>query len=146
MFCYWLVLIFFRSLYSPDVEGEWLSSSSHLLLALTQRSPDYDRTLFDKPLSDMPFREYSIDPSWQSKAIPLTPLFAASQPGSQDEFYDAGNGMLRPTQTPLFSATQTAGGAAPSVTPSTQGVLLLLLWVCVAYDVVHVCCLLRLTL
>lgn len=56
-----------------------------LLIGLTKRSPDFDRTLFDKPLSDLPFREYSIDPSWQSKAIPLTPLFAASIPDSQDE-------------------------------------------------------------
>ena len=60
-----------------------------LLIGLTSRSPDFDRTLFDKPLTDLPFREYAIDPSWQSKAIPLTPLFAASIPDSQDEVFSS---------------------------------------------------------
>ncbi len=59
--------------------------SCHLLIGLTRRSPDFDRPLFDKPLTDLPFREYNIDPSWQSKAVPLTPLFASSIPDSQDD-------------------------------------------------------------
>jgi hypothetical protein len=81
-------------LYTWEVEGEWLSMSCHLLIGLTKRSPDFDRPLFDKPLTDLPFREYAIDPSWQSKAIPLTPLFAASIPDSQEDV-SRGKGMVQ---------------------------------------------------
>ena len=42
-------------LYSTSTERHFLCNSTNLLLELTSRSPDYDRSIFDQPLSDCKF-------------------------------------------------------------------------------------------
>lgn len=46
-----------RELFTPEVEDKWLSFSGSLLLNLARGSPDFDRSMFDKPLSECQFRD-----------------------------------------------------------------------------------------
>ena len=118
-------------LYSSSTERQFLYHSTNLLLELTSRSPDYNRSMFDSPLSECKFevciavssqrvialsflhlQDYSgIDLSWQQRHLQMTPLFAATQasqsaslsPGDQPD----GGGVLRATQQSLaFTPTQ----------------------------------------
>lgn len=43
------------TLYSKKTETQFLYHATNLLLELTSRSPDYNRTLFDTPLSECKF-------------------------------------------------------------------------------------------
>jgi DNA-dependent protein kinase catalytic subunit len=62
------------TIYSPEVEEQWLNFSTRLLLQLTKKSPDYSRTLFD-PLTGSEWREKRIDTTYRS--VPMTPLFSS---------------------------------------------------------------------
>lgn len=42
-------------LYSSNTERQFLFHSTNLLLELTSRSPDYNRSMFDSPLSECKF-------------------------------------------------------------------------------------------
>ena len=42
-------------LYSTSTEHQFLFHSTNLMLELTSRSPDYNRTMFDSPLSECKF-------------------------------------------------------------------------------------------
>ncbi|CAI8051260.1 DNA-dependent protein kinase catalytic subunit [Geodia barretti] len=103
-------------LYSTSTERHFLYNSTNLLLELTSRSPDYDRSIFDQPLSDCKFEEYKgIDLSWQQRYSQMTPLFAAtlsSQTGQTQTDYGGTVGSigavgLRATQRSVeFTPTQ----------------------------------------
>ncbi|PRP75851.1 DNA-dependent protein kinase subunit [Planoprotostelium fungivorum] len=56
----------FQAMYTPDTETHWIHYSTLLLMKLTARSPDYDRLLFDRPLSDAPYREINIETNQHS--------------------------------------------------------------------------------
>ena len=43
------------TLYSRNTEQQFLYHSTNLLLELTSRSPDFNRSLFDTPLSECKF-------------------------------------------------------------------------------------------
>lgn len=43
------------TLYSKKTESQFLYHATNLLLELTSRSPDYNRVLFDTPLSECRF-------------------------------------------------------------------------------------------
>ena len=43
------------TLYSPNTEQHFLYHATNLLLELTSRSPDFNRSLFDTPLSECKF-------------------------------------------------------------------------------------------
>ena len=45
-------------LYSTGTEKYFLYHSTNLLLELTSRSPDFDRSMFDQPLSECKFEVY----------------------------------------------------------------------------------------
>ena len=45
----------FAVLYSTGTEGQFLYHSTNLLLELTSRSPDFNRSVFDAPLSECKF-------------------------------------------------------------------------------------------
>jgi DNA-dependent protein kinase catalytic subunit len=42
-------------IYSPSHEKDYLAYSTSLLLERTSRSPDYNRVMFERPLSDCDF-------------------------------------------------------------------------------------------
>ncbi len=103
------------SLYSPRIEQIFLQSASHLLLALAAKSADFERPVFDAPLTAGSWQVQNIDPSWRHPLF-ATPLFAATQltgatigtqgPGSMAP------GRLRATQDLLYSQTQTQNPGA----------------------------------
>lgn len=74
------LLSLISDLYDPELEGLWLTSSMPLLLSLAKESSDYERLLFDEPLSetlkfyDFDFRggDYLLQ---ANRTQPLTPIF-----------------------------------------------------------------------
>ncbi|XP_062919332.1 DNA-dependent protein kinase catalytic subunit isoform X2 [Mobula hypostoma] len=67
------------SLYCCKIETEFLSIATNVLLEMTSRSPDYSREMFEYPLSECKFQDYSIDSSWYQRSRILTPLFVETQ-------------------------------------------------------------------
>ncbi|XP_078072249.1 DNA-dependent protein kinase catalytic subunit isoform X3 [Mustelus asterias] len=108
------------SLYCNKIETQYLSIATNVLLEMTSRSPDYCREMFEYPLSECKFQEYSIDSSWHQRSRILTPLFVETQvsPGSirssSQEASAAGQksiaGQIRATLTHYeFTPTQNPG-------------------------------------
>ncbi|KAH7949580.1 hypothetical protein HPB49_012409 [Dermacentor silvarum] len=109
-------------MYLPEMEEQFLSSATFLLLELTSRSPDYDRKVFQHPLSDCTFVDYTVTGSWRRRHAAMTPLFAetlsfsqtqSSTTSTQSSTADGSTSQkLRATQATLqFTPTQQAGEA-----------------------------------
>uniref|UniRef100_A0A8C4S1N9 DNA-dependent protein kinase catalytic subunit n=1 Tax=Erpetoichthys calabaricus TaxID=27687 RepID=A0A8C4S1N9_ERPCA len=114
------MLVIFRSMYSSKIESEYLSLATNLLLEMTSRSPDYTRDIFEYPLSECKFQDYTIHSNWRDRSTILTPMFVetqATQGGIRDRSQDGSmssegtiGGQVRATQAQLeFTPTQTAG-------------------------------------
>ncbi|XP_075069595.1 DNA-dependent protein kinase catalytic subunit [Mixophyes fleayi] len=108
------------SLYSPKIEKHFLSLATNLLLEMTSRSPDYIRQMFEHPLSECKFQDYTVDSSWRHRSTVLTPMFVETQAsqssygsrtqGSLSEL-EPGEAQLRATQQNYqFTPTQNIGG------------------------------------
>ena len=54
------LLAVLQSTYSPDSELQFLSYASGFLLEMTSRSPDYNREMFEQPLSQCKFQVCTI--------------------------------------------------------------------------------------
>ncbi|OAE24558.1 hypothetical protein AXG93_2415s1380 [Marchantia polymorpha subsp. ruderalis] len=111
-------------MYDPSVEENWAQFTNVLLLKLCEDSVDYKRPIFNAPLSDCEFHEYTINTSYLGGSLPMTPLFSQSQafPSSQDsrsqavlasqnskeddEMIPRQAGMIRATYTATLSQTQ----------------------------------------
>src|SRR5690349_6202259 len=57
----------FSEMYAVHEESYWLNCVTPLLLQLSQKSPDYERVLFDA-LADSEFKEMTIDTNFVSLA------------------------------------------------------------------------------
>ncbi|XP_059183485.1 DNA-dependent protein kinase catalytic subunit [Centropristis striata] len=109
------MLAVLRSLYSCQIERCFLSLATNLLLEMTSQSPDFQRNMFEYPLSECTFQDYVIDSNWRFRSTVMTPMFVETQSSQSSESLAASQsgsmkGLLRATQTSLeFSQTQTAG-------------------------------------
>ncbi|XP_062235399.1 DNA-dependent protein kinase catalytic subunit [Platichthys flesus] len=109
------MLTVLRSLYSCQIERCFLSLVTNLLLEMTSQSPDFQRNMFEYPLSECTFQDYVIDSNWRFRSTVMTPMFVATQSTQSTQSVAASQaiamkGKLRATQTTLeFSQTQTAG-------------------------------------
>ncbi|XP_055968392.1 DNA-dependent protein kinase catalytic subunit [Sorex fumeus] len=72
-------LLALNSLYSPKIEMHFLSLATDFLLEMTSRSPDYPNPIFEHPLSECEFREYTIDSDWRFRSTVHTPMFIETQ-------------------------------------------------------------------
>lgn len=103
------------SLYSTQIERCFLSLATNLLLEMTSQSPDFQRNMFEYPLSECTFQDYVIDSNWRFRSTVMTPMFVETQSSQGPENIAASpsgslKGQLRATQTSLeFSQTQAAG-------------------------------------
>ncbi|KAG7330004.1 hypothetical protein KOW79_006226 [Hemibagrus wyckioides] len=113
------LLVVLSSLYSARIEERFLSLATDLLLEMTSQSPDYSRNMFEFPLSECKFQDYTIDSNWRLRSTVLTPMFMETQvtqaTGTQRadsaEMQPASmKGQIRATQASLeFSQTQAPG-------------------------------------
>ncbi|XP_057593505.1 DNA-dependent protein kinase catalytic subunit isoform X2 [Hippopotamus amphibius kiboko] len=114
-------LLALSSLYSPKIEARFLSLATDFLLEMTSMSPDFRSPMFEHPLSECEFQEYTIDPDWRFRSTVLTPMFVETQASpsvlqtrTQDAAPSARGtmaGQVRATQQQHdFTATQSAGG------------------------------------
>ncbi|XP_077622037.1 DNA-dependent protein kinase catalytic subunit [Crocuta crocuta] len=72
-------LLALNSLYSPKIEVHFLSLATDFLLEMTSMSPDYSNPVFEHPLSECEFQEYTIDSDWRFRSTVLTPMFIETQ-------------------------------------------------------------------
>ncbi|GAB5583955.1 DNA-dependent protein kinase catalytic subunit isoform X1 [Prionailurus iriomotensis] len=72
-------LLALNSLYSPKIEVHFLSLATDFLLEMTSMSPDYPNPVFEHPLSECEFQEYTIDSDWRFRSTVLTPMFIETQ-------------------------------------------------------------------
>nr|CAB3231039.1 DNA-dependent protein kinase catalytic subunit-like [Phallusia mammillata] len=76
-------------------EVNYLSNTVSLLLQSASLSPDFERPMFDHPLSECVFQEYTIDNRWRYRHASMTPLFADTlQAGGSSG--DSPNKLLSP--------------------------------------------------
>ncbi|XP_060730052.1 DNA-dependent protein kinase catalytic subunit isoform X1 [Tachysurus vachellii] len=119
------LLMVLNSLYSARIEERFLSLATDLLLEMTSQSPDYTRNMFEFPLSECKFQDYTIDSNWRLRSTVLTPMFmetqvtqaAGTQRADSAEMQPASmKGQIRATQASLeFSQTQAPGAGRLSV-------------------------------
>ena len=69
------MVLILEKMYSPQTENEYLSYSTNLLLEKTSKSPDYNRLVYEQPLSQCTFREYNLTADWRRRHDMMTPLF-----------------------------------------------------------------------
>ncbi|KAH9508229.1 hypothetical protein Btru_050515 [Bulinus truncatus] len=114
-----------EAMYSPNTEPHYLAYATNLLLEATSKSPDYQREIFEHPLSDCTFQDYSLHSSWRQRHAVMTPLFANTfVTQSMDSGVDSLDGGLRATQDALqFTATQDMSGASKTFNWLTQSSL-----------------------
>ncbi|XP_008051625.2 DNA-dependent protein kinase catalytic subunit [Carlito syrichta] len=114
-------LLALNSLYSPKIEMHFLSLATNFLLEMTSMSPDYSNPMFEHPLSECEFQEYTIDPDWRFRSTVLTPMFVETQASQSTLHTRTQEGSLSahgPTarqiratqQQQVFTPTQTADG------------------------------------
>uniref|UniRef100_A0A2K6EWI3 DNA-dependent protein kinase catalytic subunit n=1 Tax=Propithecus coquereli TaxID=379532 RepID=A0A2K6EWI3_PROCO len=114
-------LLALNSLYSPKIEVHFLSLATNFLLEMTSMSPDYPNPMFEHPLSECEFQEYTIDSDWRFRSTVLTPMFVETQASqstlqtrTQEGSLSARQpmaGQIRATQQQCdFTLTQTADG------------------------------------
>ncbi|XP_070248944.1 DNA-dependent protein kinase catalytic subunit [Myotis yumanensis] len=72
-------LLALNSLYTPKIEMHFLSLATDFLLEMTSMSPDYLNPMFEHPLSECKFQEYTIDSDWRFRSTVLTPMFIETQ-------------------------------------------------------------------
>ncbi|XP_044280098.1 DNA-dependent protein kinase catalytic subunit isoform X2 [Varanus komodoensis] len=107
------MLTLLSSLYSIEIETQYLSLATNFLLEMTSKSPDYSRKIFEYPLSECKFQDFMIDSNWQYRSTILTPMFAetqASQNVSKYHSQESMGGQVRATQQYEFTLTQNTSG------------------------------------
>ncbi|XP_044149983.1 DNA-dependent protein kinase catalytic subunit isoform X2 [Bufo gargarizans] len=108
------------SLCSTKIKKHFLSLATNLLLEMTSRSPDYIRQMFEHPLSECMFQDYTVDSNWRNRSTILTPMFVETQASqsiyrSRTQSFQEGQepegGQVRATQQHFqFTPTQNIGG------------------------------------
>lgn len=107
-------------MYSSHTESEYLSYSTNLLLEKTSKSPDYNRLVYENPLSECTFVDYNLSADWRRRHEIMTPLFVDtlnSLPQELEMFgtsssFSANNLRATQQQTLQFQATQDISGSS----------------------------------
>ena len=114
-------------MYSPKTEPYYLQYVCTLMLEMCNRSPDWQRELFEHPLSECRWQEYRVDASWFQRHLVMTPLFGATQMSAARDTTggDFQTGFLQATQeyaqyTPTQSAMASSFAWGQSQLSQTQ--------------------------
>ncbi|XP_063611241.1 DNA-dependent protein kinase catalytic subunit-like [Penaeus indicus] len=122
-----------RKMYSPESEDSFLQMAIYVLLEATRHSADYQRNIFDQPLTECKFREMKVSTAWRARHASMIPMFAETQAGndtslnsllsytqgSDTDMETDGPAGVQATQANVFSATQAPGATYNWVTDST---------------------------
>lgn len=66
-------------LYSPETESYYLGYVNYYLLEGCKETPEYDKLMFDHPLSECEFDEYQLLINWRAQHASMAPMFANTQ-------------------------------------------------------------------
>jgi DNA-dependent protein kinase catalytic subunit len=83
------MVLILENMYSPQTERDYLSYSTNLLLEKTSKSPDFNRFIYENPLSECVFREYNLSADWRRRHEMMTPLFIETVNSFQDSSLQA---------------------------------------------------------
>ncbi|MCO5603923.1 hypothetical protein L7F22_058079 [Adiantum nelumboides] len=86
-------------LYDPIIEDHWVHIVNSLLLKLCEEAVDFKRPIFNAPLSECEFKEYTLDTSLLAGTLPMTPMFLDSQGAlsqTQTQDTDGSDNSLHP--------------------------------------------------
>uniref|UniRef100_T1IKI7 DNA-dependent protein kinase catalytic subunit CC3 domain-containing protein n=1 Tax=Strigamia maritima TaxID=126957 RepID=T1IKI7_STRMM len=99
-------LVILDNFYCPSVEQHFLGYGSFLLLEMASRSPDYNRKIFEYPLTECNFVDYSVNYAWNARHSVMTPMFTQqSQLNLKEE-----EKVIKATQQEFdFAPTQQSG-------------------------------------
>ncbi|ELU11183.1 hypothetical protein CAPTEDRAFT_224273 [Capitella teleta] len=103
-----------EAMYTPSTELHYLSYATNLLLEMTTKSSDFNRVLFDTPLSECKFQDFAVSSTWYQRHAAMTPMFLDTQSSQSNDSPDAGlsTGQLRATQDAAqFTQTQADGSS-----------------------------------
>uniref|UniRef100_A0A0P4W3R0 non-specific serine/threonine protein kinase n=1 Tax=Scylla olivacea TaxID=85551 RepID=A0A0P4W3R0_SCYOL len=124
------VLHILKMIYSPETEDSFLELAMYIILEATRYSADYQRDIFQHPLTLCKFREMKVSTAWRARHASMIPLFMDTQVSSDsslrsltqsneaEDDVDGPRGVAA-TQANVFSATQQTGGTFNWVTEST---------------------------
>jgi len=87
------MVLILEKMYSPQTEKEYLSYSTNLLLEKTSKSPDYNRFIYENPLSECVFREYNLSADWRRRHEMMTPLFIETVNSFTDMSFNDASGF-----------------------------------------------------
>ena len=96
------IVLILDGMYSPATEREYLSYSTNLILERTSKSPDYNRFIYENPLSECTFREYNLSADWRRRHEMMTPLFVDTQMTESMDQY----GVVQASQSSNLRLTQ----------------------------------------
>ncbi|XP_064117191.1 DNA-dependent protein kinase catalytic subunit-like [Macrobrachium nipponense] len=116
-----------QKVYSPEREGHFLPLATYMLLSATRKSADYERKIFDQPLTECKFREMRVTTAWRARHASMVPMFAETQ-GIEDTSLTslvsltqgidnvdgAHEGKVQATQQRAFTETQQPGASLVS--------------------------------
>lgn len=89
-----------KLMYSPKTENRFLNYATNLILEMTSKSPEYNRKIYEFPLSECKFQEYKLQSSWQQRHATMTPLFISSQVSGNNEGETMEIGYIQATVDP----------------------------------------------
>ncbi|CAF0815340.1 unnamed protein product [Brachionus calyciflorus] len=104
------MILILEKLYSPQTEREFLSYSTNLLLEKTSKSPDFNRLIYENPLSECIFKEYNLTADWRRRHEIMTPLFVETISNSFTESIDLRQNLRATQQTLQFQPTLKVSG------------------------------------
>ncbi len=112
------MVLILGNMYSTQTESEYLSYSTNLLLEKASKSPDYNRLIYENPLSECTFKDYNLSADWRRRHDMMTPLFvdtinSISDLNDATGTYNPENNLRSTQQQTLqFQATQEIGSGA----------------------------------
>ncbi|KAK7063259.1 hypothetical protein SK128_028362 [Halocaridina rubra] len=116
-----------QKIYSPESEDSFLLLATYILLEATSRSADYQRSIFDQPLTECKFWDMKVSTAWQARHASMIPMFAETQRTGSYSATQSSDihaipvevGQILATQPRAFAETQATGGSYNWVTEST---------------------------
>jgi DNA-dependent protein kinase catalytic subunit len=108
------VVSILNKMYASETELEFLSYSTNLLLEKTSKSPDYNRLIYENPLTECTFREYNLPVDWWRRHEVMTPLFVETLSTlEQTGDHTFNDYQLRATQQQSFQFQPTQDARGP---------------------------------
>lgn len=110
-------------LYSPDTELFYLGCVNFFLLEACKHTPEYNKLMFEHPLSDCKFDDYRMLINWRARYASMAPMFASNidtQFGNEDTTFPEMIGVRASVSARLFVPTVSVLDVSSSLNPTSS--------------------------